>query len=192
MPRITYNSVNIDLNIGPAALDRRWIQKRFDTQALNGKMRFTSLGGYELMEFESYFDADVYRELMAWWAWARHGREWAFAMDSAAAASTTLDGTASSGQKVIPVTSTSGFSVGDFCLIRATDNDDEFEMIEINSISAGVSVTAVENLIYSYSADDFFRHWDYWPAVVTQDDEFHPDRSGSIYKNTFKFIEVKD
>ena len=40
------------------------------------------------------------------------------------------------------------------------------------AIVAGVSVDAVDNLVWDYIAGDFFRSEDYWPSIVSDDDEF--------------------
>ena len=62
---------------------------------------------------------------------------------------TTLDGTAASGQKVAPVTSTTGAVVGDPVEITGGGNR---ELGIIASIVAGVSVTLVDNLASTYVA----------------------------------------
>ena len=104
--------------------------------------------------------------------------------------STTLDAAAAAAQKVIPVGSTTGFSVGDECLIRAVDNDDEYELVLIASINAGVSVTALNNLYYSYTSSDIFRHKGYFPTVTTLDKEFNPPaRCINNYLGQLKFVE---
>ena len=101
---------------------------------------------------------------------------------------TTLDGSAVSGQKVVPLTSTSGFTAGDVAFIRAEDADDEFELIVIDSVDATVSITSTTNLIYSYEATDSCRHKDYFPSVVTLDRMFDPKYTG-VYKTTGKYFQ---
>lgn len=118
------------------------------------------------------FDNEQFRhDLEAWWTWAGQGNQYAFAFDSADKIDTTLDAAAAAGQKVIPLTSTTSIVVGEKYRIREAD-DTEQEIIEVASIIAGVSVTAVNNLIFSYASADIFRSRDYFPKVKTADSEF--------------------
>ncbi len=63
---------------------------------------------------------------------------------------TTLDGTAASGQKVVPVSSTANAVVGMPVYIGLTSGTHEVGVID--TISAGVSVTLVANLTSTYAA----------------------------------------
>lgn len=188
--RITYDGKTIDLLVGDLGLETTYTQERDENRSGSGKMEVINHYGIQVMEFDAYFSESVYRDLVAWWSWARQGQAWAFAMDSDAAASTTLDGAAAAAQKVIPLTATTGFEAGDVCLIRAEDADDEFEIVVIASVSAGVSVTAVANLKYGYASGDTFRHVDYWPSVISLDAEFNPRKRGANYRHAFKFTEA--
>lgn len=68
---------------------------------------------------------------------------------------TTLDGSAASGQKVIPLTATTNIIVGaNYKVIGSAGS----ETIEVASIVAGVSVTAVDNLTFSYVSTDTFKN----------------------------------
>jgi len=187
--RITYDSKTIDLLVGPAGIRPAFKQQRSQNRSASGKTETISLHGIQEMAFEAYFDEDTYYDLIGWWSWARQGKLWAFALASANVGDTTLDGAANSGQAVVPLTATAAFAVDDVCFVRAEDSDDEFEIVEIGSISAGVSITAKQNLKFSYTSGDTFRHKDYWPEVVSLDDEFDPVKRGAYYKHTFKFAE---
>lgn len=72
---------------------------------------------------------------------------------SASGTTTTLDGSAASGQKVIPLTSTNSLAVGATALVTDGTNS---EPVVIGSISAGVSVTVVADLAHTYSAGAAF------------------------------------
>ena len=76
------------------------------------------------------------------------------AIEDIAAASSgwaqTLDGTASSGQKVVPVASTTGAVVGMPVFLGVATGNSEVGVIA--SVQAGVSVTMTTNLTYTYSA----------------------------------------
>ena len=188
--RITYNGNNVDINVRVDGLDFQLIQERSQHRSGSGKTETINQYGIQEISVRAIFAESVYRQLFGWWAWARQGQEFAFTMDSNKTGNTTLDAAAAAAQKVIPLTGTGDFSVGDYCLIRADDNDDEFEIIEIASISVGVSVTSVDNLINSYTSGDVFRHWRYWPDVVSLDKAFSPRfLSPDYYEHTFKFAE---
>jgi hypothetical protein len=188
--QITYNSVNITLEVGPDGLRTRHVQERNENRAGTGKIK--TINHYGILEgtFDAIFSDAVYYTLWGWWSWARQGKSWAFAMDSNDIANTTLDGAAAAAQKTIPLTATTSLSAGDYCLIRAEDNDDEFEVVCIDTISAGVSVDAVSNLVFGYSSGDTFRHLDYFPSVVSIDAAFEPQKQGNYWTNEFRFIEA--
>lgn len=113
----------------------------------------------------NFVDVDFEADLRAWWAWARAGNQYAFALDSADQVDTTLDGAAADLQKVIPLASTAGIVVGKKYLIRVAIGNDE-EVVHVDTISAGISVTARDNLKYSYASGDIFRTRDFFPKVV--------------------------
>ena len=188
--RITYNSINIDLEIDEESLIINHIQKRNQNRSASGKIETINIYGIQEMSFAAIFSEAVYQTLWGWWSWARQGKTWSFAFDTAAKANTTLDGGAAAGQKNVPLTTTTGLTAADVCLIRAVDNDDEFEAVVIGSVDPGVKIVAVSNLIFTYAASDIFRHWDYWPSVISLDEEFKPLRDNDIYRKTFKFIEA--
>lgn len=187
--RITFNSVNIDLKVGRGGIETNLRQFRRQDRSSTGKTQTINQYGIQEVSVETCFEDPVYYSLWAWWAWARQGKPFAFAYDSDKIGNTTLDDAAPSGQKVIPLNSTSDFSEDDIGFIKAVDVDDEFEIVEIDSIIAGVSVTAKSNLVYSYASIDVFRHKEYWPNVISLDDYFNPVRDGEDWIWTFKFAE---
>jgi len=189
MPRITFNNTSVDVLIDEDSLATEYVQERTQRRSSSGKIQTISQHGIQEMSFSAILTEAVYRSLVAWWAWARQGKVFAFAFDSTKTGNTALDDTAAAAQKVIPLTGTGDFTAGDYCLIRAADNDNEFEIVEIASISAGVSVTAVSNLVYDYASGDVFRHHDYWPDVVCLDDTFNPPKKGGTRRHVFKFAE---
>jgi len=187
--RITYDTKTIDLLLGPESLLINYTQDRHQARSGSGKIETINLHGIQEMAFEAHFSETIYRDLVAWWSWARQGKSWAFAKDSDNVGNTTLDGAAAAGQKNVPLTATTYLTSGDVCLLRAVDNDDEYELVVIDSVDSGVKIVAVDNLKFSYTANDIFRHKDYWPDVVSLDTEFNPKRDGDYYKHTFKFAE---
>ncbi len=189
--RITYNSTNIDLLIGPGGL--RHSLSVFGKENIAGSGKSEHIIQYSQIfgVFDARFSQSVYETLIAWWAWAEQGKQWSFAMDSADIANTTLDAAAAAAQKVIPVTATTAITAGDRMLIR-TAAGREYEIIEVDSVSAGVSVTAVSNLVYTYASADILRHWNYFPAVTLakMGGKFDPIKKGPIYSHVFNFKEA--
>ena len=187
--QIGYDSKTINLLLGPDSLLTNYKQERKQARSGSGKIETISLHGIQEMSFEAHFTEAIYRDLVAWWSWARQGKSWSFAKDSGNVGNTTLDDTAAADQKNVPLTATTAFSANDICLIRAVDNDDEYEIVVIGSVDTGVKIVAVDDLKWSYTATDIFRHYDYWPDVVSLDTNFNPKRTGDYYKHVFKFVE---
>lgn len=188
--RITYNSVNVDLNIGSGGIDVVFMEKNFQERSASGKIETLNIFNFgEAITFDATFLEAVYRQLIAWQAWAEQGKAFSFAMDSSLTVDTTLDAAAAAAQTTIPLTATAGLSVDDVCFIRSADRT-KYEICVIASISAGVSVVVDDNLIYTYASGDTFRHWHYWPDVVIPEGEkFNPPKSGPNYRHTFRFFE---
>ncbi len=140
---------------------------------------------------DNFSERAFYRKIQAWFAWAGQGEEYGFALDKDNKIDTTLDGAAAAAQKVIPLTATAGIAVGKFYKIFSDDGT-KYEIIEVDSISAGVSVTAVENLIWAYASGDFFQTEDYWPKVVSLDATLPAvERAHGTFEFEHEFREVK-
>jgi len=190
--RITYNSINVDFGIKRDTLNIRYLQEKSENKSGSGKIETINLYGIMQIQFNALLTSAQYKQMIPFYSWARQGKEFAFTVNNALITSTTLDATAASAQKTIPLTATAGFTVGDYCLIRAEDNDDEFEIVKIATINAGVSVVAVDNLVYGYLSGDIFRHWRYWPTAKLENTNFNPmEMEGSGYYNfDFTIIEA--
>lgn len=133
----------------------------------DGKIHETSLRTtFDIVRIQlaNFDDVDFEADVLAWWAWARAGNQYAFARDLSDKIDTTLNGAAASGQKVIPLTSTAGIVVGTKYKIREAIGNYE-ENIHVASISAGVSVTARDNLFNSFVSGDIFRSRYYFPKM---------------------------
>lgn len=189
--RITFNGSNIDLNVGPGGLQRPYKMEGNQSRSASGKIETIGLYNFgEQIIFDASFQEAVYRQLIAWWAWAEQGNAFSFALDSAEVGNTTLDAAAAAAQKVIPLTATAAFAAGDVCLIRSADRS-KYEIVVIDTISAGVSVTAVANLYYTYASGDIFRHLEYYPSLLVPIGEvFDPVKEGSWWSYKFKFLEA--
>ena len=117
------------------------------------------------IQLANFVDVDFEADLLAWWAWARAGNQYAFALDSANQVDTTLDGAAAAAQKVVPLASTAGIVAGNKYRLRPAIGNLE-EVVHVDTINAGISITARDNLKYSYVSGDIFRTRDYFPKVV--------------------------
>jgi hypothetical protein len=124
-------------------------------------------------------------EMEAFWAHAGSGGEFAFGVDQTQTSNKLLDGSAPASQKVIPLASTTGLIVGVKYLIEAANGGAAREVVEIASISAGVSVTAVGNLIYSYASGDSFRSRLYFPRCIAID-QTNPTRERDSKRVDFR------
>lgn len=188
MPRITYNAIPIDLRIGPNGLDTEYFQERAQQRGGTGIVETINHYGARLITLDTHFDQAAYRQLVGWWSWARQGRHFALALDPDRTGSTTLSGPAAAAQRVIPLTATSAFAVGDEAFIRDTAVDDAFAAVRIAAVTAGVSVTVEADLPCAYVRGAAFRHLDYFPDVVSLDDRFNPRKAGDFYSHQFKMI----
>ena len=195
--RLTYNSTNIDgIVIGQEGPSISIEHTASTNRSGSGKIETISQYGLWRVEFTGYFSLSTYYDLLAWFAWARQGQTFSFAMDSTEVGNTTLDAAAASGQAVVPVAATTAFSAGDVCLVDSSTTDN-FEVITIDSISAGVSVTADANLKYTYASGDTLRHLHYWPSLVIDKKTFDPrlnkvidTTSTHYYQYQFRFTEA--
>lgn len=122
------------------------------------------------IRLDEFDNREFYRKLQSWWSWAAQKLEYGFALDKDDKINILLDGAAAAAQKTIPLANTTGIVMGRRYRLRTQDTTKE-EIIEVDTIDAGVSVDAVDNLDWPYASGDTFRSEDYWPAVVSRDDE---------------------
>ena len=66
--------------------------------------------------------------------------------------STTLDGAAAAGQTTIPLTATTGISVGDELTVE--NSSGQSERVTVAAVSSGVSITVRDELQYTYASSD--------------------------------------
>lgn len=194
--RITYNSINIDgLTLTVEGPKPNFYHVKHDNRSGSGAFERINEYGLVNISFTAFFSQSTYHDLIAFYSWARLGRTFSFAVDSSNVANTTLDSSAASAQKVVPLTATTGIASGDNLFLRAADGI-EYEVIEVDSVSVGVSVTAVSNLKYSYVSGDTCRHLDYYPSLISKKVAFNPQRTGNVntsssfyYRDVFEFEE---
>jgi hypothetical protein len=137
----------------------------------------------QLARFE---DALFAADLRAWWAWARRGGQYAFALDAAEVVNLALNGAAAAGQKDIPLADTSSVVVGKRYLLREAAGDEE-EIIKVASITTNVKAVADVNLKYGYLTGDVFRSLDYFPKVISLDSDIPLQVPGEDLVTTYTF-----
>lgn len=193
VPQFEYDGKTLDFPLAISTLEKETEGERSLQVSTGGKTGSVFENRFDVVTIglDNFSERDFYRKLQAWWAWAVQGQEYGFALDKDEKVDTTLDGAAAAAQKVIPLTSTTGIGVGKFYKIFSDDLT-KYEIIEVASISAGVSVTAVENLIWAYADGDFFQTEDYWPKVVSLDDTIPAvEKAHGTFEFDHEFREVK-
>lgn len=172
-PRITWNGNGLDFP-NPLTGYLAGTRSRRFLEMSDGKVHATQLRttfDEVRVELDNFEDVEFEAKLHAWWAWAKRGEQYAFSLDPSDQVDTTLDAAAAAGQKVVPLTVTTGIVVGSkYRLRQAADHDEE--VVHVDSIAAGVSVTARDNLLFSYVGGDLFRSRGYFPKVVAVEADF--------------------
>lgn len=107
--------------------------------------------------------ATLKRNLYQWFEWASQGLPWTFARDSSKTALTTLSAGALAGDSTITVSSITGLSSGDQCILKSATQQ---ELVKINGAPSGSTVTLTETLNFDFVSGSRFRHEQYWPALL--------------------------
>lgn len=188
--KLIWNTKNLTLEVGRTGLQTTYKQERNVNTAASGKKETINLYGIQEMAIDLYITEDNYRSAVAWWAWARQGKTFAFANSASNTGNTTLDGAFSASSTSISVASASSFSANDTVLIRSASSDDTFELAKISAISSS-AVTLTSGLIYDYKTGSIFRHSDYWGSCLVIDKTFAPKQTDAgWYKHTIRFTEA--
>lgn len=187
--RITFNSNDIDLLVGPNGLDTIYRSEYKRQQSGSGKAETINLYGIQKFSFDARFTESVYRSLIAWWSWARQGKSWSVAMDSSNTGDTIFaDGPWPAGSQTIHLYSTAAFAANDVCIIKG-DSSDDYEIVVIDHIINFESLYLTAGTKFAYETGDIFRHIDYFPDVISTDNKFNPKKGGDYYSWTFNFME---
>lgn len=193
VPQFEFDGKTLDFPVAISTLEKETEFERSLQVSTGGKAGsvFERRLDVVTIGLDNFAERDFYRKLQAWFAWAGQGEEYGFALDKDEKVNTTLDGAAAAAQKIIPLASTTGISVGKFYKVFS-DDFTKYEIIEVDSISAGVSVTAVENLIWAYASGDIFQTEDYWPKVVSLDDTLPAvEKAHGTFEFEHEFREVR-
>lgn len=166
LPRITYNSKNLDFLTDVYRLqfdNPRQVLANASVsriyEVLNVSPDLLISFGLRWLVNSNASDATLKRKLYQWFEWASQGKPWTFARDSSKVTSTTLSAGASAGDLTLTVTSISGLSSGDQCIVRSAT---QMELIKINGAPSGSTVTLTETLNFDYASGSRFRHEQYW------------------------------
>lgn len=198
--RITYDSKTIDLLIGGDGLQSDYGVDRNQNRSGSGKIETIVHHHIQELEFNSHFTEATYRDLLAWWSWALRGNAFSFNFDSTKTVNTILTSSAEAGDNALALASSDGIGAGHY-LLRDIGGL-TFEIVELDSGAmtitdrSGASLTSsfgvglVDTLKFGYAAGSILRHKDYYPAVLSLDEEFNPAKRGSYYEHTFRFVEV--
>jgi len=172
VPQFEFDGKTLDFPTELSEMERVRTSDREIRRSASGKIGSIFEHTFDEVEIvlDEFDEREFYRSLQAWWAWAAQGLEYGFALDKDDKINVLLDAAAAAAQKTIPLASTTGIVVGRRYRLRTQDTTKE-EIIEVDTINAGVSVDAVDNLIWPYASGDTFRSEDYWPTVVSRDDE---------------------
>lgn len=193
LPQFTYGGNAI---VFPQELSLYNARRRAETALVfsaSGRSSAVFLNAFDEVEIalDSFSDRGFFHALAAWWAWAKLGKPYAFALDQNDAVEKILSGATAAGQKVIPLADTTGIVLGRKYRLRAADGENE-EVLEAASVNAGVSITAAQNLLFAYAAGDAARSLDFHPKVVSLDESFPAEEKPFLaFTMKHKFREVK-
>jgi hypothetical protein len=170
-PEIVYNGIT--LSFPEAASNWKPLRRRIaNVNTSHGGITETvrlAIWDEGLLLVEDFEDAAFFRSLFAWWEWANQGEQYAVALDSAKKINLSITGTSAAGQPDVLMSTTTGIVVAQEYLLRSADLT-KGEIIVVQSVTAGVKVTATANLKYGYANGDTFRDRAYYPKAINLDD----------------------
>lgn len=190
MPRITFDGKTIDLLIGDNSL--QVIPTAQFTQNQSGAGGFEQINDWQVEKytFDAVYPSDIWRKMYSFfYGWSSQGKIWSFTMDTKKTVNTTLDGAAAADQKVVPLTATAGIKAGDELILKPAAGLFR-EAIQVAKITAGVSITAVDDLFFSYAAGDQCRHKEFFPEVKNTAKQFNYTQAGEVFYSTLEFVEA--
>jgi len=183
-------SHSLTLEVGRRGLQTTYRQERNVNVAASGKRETINLYGAQEMAIDLYITEDNYRPAVAWWAWARQGKTFAFANSASNEGNTTLSSAISASASSFSIASASSFAASDTVLIRSASSDDTFELAKISSVSSA-TITLTAGTKYAYAAGSIFRHSDYWGSCLVMDKTFAPRQNDAgWYNHSIKFTEA--
>ena len=208
--RLTWATNNVDLSPGRNPLQIIYGQKRNHNRAASGKTERINIYGDMSMLANFWATDDTCDDVLNWWAWAKQGKFFSYALDNTKTAYTTTIGDVSAGTNIVRILDETGFSVGDTCILCALDFDDEYELVKIAStetiywldhlgnyivdhngdyIVFGFDITLEDNLYYSYLGGSEFRHHTYFKYAVILQSELNIEQViPDLYRFEIEFL----
>jgi len=175
--RIVWNANTLDF---PGPLDAR---SSFDRKSLrslsmsDGKIHSTNrrLTFFEgRMVMQDFDSAGFEAGLVAWWAWAVQGKQYAFARDSGKLYDSTAAAQVSIGDTTVQVASTTGVTVGDWMLLLSAAglaDAHKFLVSALLTTPTRIQFTGYASK-YLFPVGAVVRHEHYFPKVVSLDDDY--------------------
>lgn len=169
-PRITFNSKNIDFPFNIYRIQISYPRSVIMNRAVSGIYEVLNVSSEVSVQLAFRWlvnvdDATVKLNLYQFEQWAMQGKPWTFACDSSKTANTTLSAGAAAGASSITVTSITGFSANDICVLRSTT---QCELVKISGAPSGATINLAATLNFDYANGSRFRLERYWPARVIQ------------------------
>ena len=189
-PRIVWNGNNLDFPVPPSSY-RAGRRANRVLEWSDGGVAGSLLKGFwdEVRLGLSNFDSQSFEDsLRAWWAWAGAGKQWSFALDSGNVQDRTMS--SASTTTAIFLASTAGFVAGNRYLARSATGSFE-EVFTVLSITANVSlnISGATPLKNAYVSGDVVRSLDYYPKVVSLDDQYPVARNITTWSLDLSFRE---
>ena len=135
-------------------------------------------------------------DLHGWIAHAQRGGEFTFAVDSSKTWATTLSGAEAQNQTTLSVSSVSGISGGDYCIVEDVDDPTMWEKRRITSVGAS-DVTVNGGVVFSYASGSVIRYHEYFPACILEPMNSNPlverdaGRGANLWDLQFTFRTVR-
>ncbi len=168
-------------------------QERNDNFSAAGKAEHINIREWDEIAFTvRHLEKNETYKFYDFWSFARLGNTFSFALYSSEAETTILSSGVAAGQTVIKTTGTANFSINEWCFIgQSTGN--RYEVVQLSSITAGVSLKATTNLKNAYTTGDEFRHIDYYHTMSVKDKKLSvpADAPGKHHTVRLRLIEEK-
>lgn len=175
-PRITWDSGTHTLDLEGLSLYEPSPQeaRRSRVFADSGVSETSIIETFDRLVFgiENFDSQTIFDGLYKWWAWAKQGKSYTFAFDSADVVDTALSSGISAGATSMTLDSVTGVTAGSRYKLIETDGL-ETEIITVASGWGGSNpVTLDTGTAYAYNAAAVFRSVDYFPALESEDSVF--------------------
>jgi hypothetical protein len=182
MIRLTFDGNAVDLLPGENGLLPKYNQSRSQNISGSGARETINFYGDQVFALDVYMTPLAYRQMVAWWSWARQGNLFSLAYDSTRMASTTLASGHGAGSTGLDLTDDSGISEGDTLFICNTAADNQFELVKVSGSGSPLPIEG--QTLLNYPSGALVRHWDYFPSVLCLDDDFSPQPAGENWFHT--------